>query len=135
MELSGKIISHAKKKQNSFKIHLPQKFATPFFKECSQVSSFYFLTVKKKIHKATYLLCRKTLSELRRKIHLMETIFSQILFLSILSIFVLQTNSIEKLYLSNHFQKMKNYLKHNSLLSKANTLITKTKILRYLAGH
>lgn len=65
----------------------------------------------------------------------METIFSQILFLSILSIFVLQTNSIEKLYLSSHFQKMKNYLKHNSLLSKANTLITKTKILRYLAGH
>lgn len=106
-----------------------------FSKNALKSAHFTFLQLKKKSTKLHIYFAEKHYLNYEEKIHLMETIFSQILFLSILSIFVLQTNSIEKLYLSSHFQKMKNYLKHNSLLSKANTLITKTKILRYLAGH
>lgn len=65
----------------------------------------------------------------------MGTIFSQILFLSIYSIFVPQTSSVEKLFLSYCFQKLKNYLKCNNLLCKAKIMITKIKILWNIADH
>lgn len=123
-----------KTKAPSKYIH-PKSLLLRFWRNALKSAHFTFLQFKKNPKSYRFTLQKNTIWITKKKFYLMETTFSQILFLSIYRICAPLTNSVEKLDLSHHFWKMKNYLKHKSLLIKAKTLITKMKVLWNLADH
>lgn len=113
----------------------PKSLLLRFWKNALKSAHFTFLQFKKNPKSYRFTLQKNTIWITKKKFYLMETTFSQILFLSIYRICAPLTNSVEKLVLSHDFWKMKNYLKHKSLLIQAKTLITKMKGLWNLADH